>query len=95
MAPATDVGQRRTDADIFAHARLALDQNLAIPATVRVHVDDGVVWLTGTVQQAAERTEAETVVRQVAGVQRIVNRITVFERASEVGLEPPASRRRP
>jgi osmotically-inducible protein OsmY len=89
MTPATRTGLRRTDADIFAEARKALDERPSIPATVRVHMEDGVAWLTGMARRVSERTEAEDVVRQVPGVQRVVNEITVAEPPSAEGFEPP------
>jgi ribulose kinase len=65
------------DVEIAARARRALDQHTSIPATVGVHVGAGVAWLTGTASCRAERTEAEQVVRRVAGVSRVVNQILV------------------
>jgi hypothetical protein len=67
----------------------ALDERPSIPATVRVHIDDGTAWLTGTVRLTSERVEAEDVVRQIPGVQRIVNKIAVAQLPSEEGFEPP------
>ena len=89
MTPAADTGPRRMDAEIFAQARKALDERPSIPATVRVHIDDGVAWLTGMARRASERTEAEDVVRQIPGVQQVVNKITVLQPPSEEGFEPP------
>lgn len=79
----------RADADIFTEARHALDQRLSIPATVRIHVDKGIVTLTGNVRLPGERVQAEDVVRRVKGVQRIVNNITVAQVVSAEGLEAP------
>ena len=89
MVRATARTTHRTDAEIFAQARKALDERPSIPATVRVHIDDGTAWLTGTVRLASERVEAEDVVRQVPGVLRIVNKISVTQTASPEGFEPP------
>jgi osmotically-inducible protein OsmY len=89
MTRATTTGPPRSDTDIFAEARRSLDERPSIPATVRVHVDDGVAWLTGMVRRAHERAEAEEVVRNVRGVQRIVNKITVAQPLSKEGFEPP------
>jgi osmotically-inducible protein OsmY len=89
MTRATARSTHRTDAEIFAQARKALDERPSIPAAVRVHVDDGAAWLTGTVQLTSERAEAEDVVRQVPGVQRIVNTIAVAKPVSPEGFEPP------
>jgi osmotically-inducible protein OsmY len=79
----------RTDAEIFAQARRALDESPSLPATVRVHVTNATAWLTGTVRLAAQRTEAEDIVRQVPGVERIVNKIRVTRTARPEGFEPP------
>ena len=79
----------RTDAEIFASARSALDKHPAVPATVRVHVENGIATLTGTVRLPPERAEADAVVRQVDGVQRVVNDITVARPVSAEGFEPP------
>ena len=88
MTPATGTDPRRTDTDIFAEARKALDERPSIPATVHVHVDSGVAWLTGMARRASERIEAEGVVRQIRGVERIVNKITVAEVPDPDGPEP-------
>jgi osmotically-inducible protein OsmY len=91
MTSSTPTARRRTDADIFAEARKALDERPSIPATVHVHIGEGVAWLTGTVRRATERIEAEDVVRHVDGVQRVVNRITVAEPPDEEDFGPPAA----
>jgi osmotically-inducible protein OsmY len=56
---------------------------------VRVHVDRGTVTLTGTVRWPIERSEAEDVVRQIAGVQRVVNDLVVARVANPEGFEGP------
>jgi osmotically-inducible protein OsmY len=81
----------RLDPDIFAAARKALDDNPGVPQDVRVHVDRGTVTLTGTVRRQHEKSEAESVVRQVEGVRRIVNDITVAQVVSAAGFEAPES----
>jgi osmotically-inducible protein OsmY len=82
----------RLDPDIFAAARKALDDDPRVPQDVRVHVDRGTVTLTGTVRWPQERSEAEAVVRQIDGVQVIVNRITVAQVVNPEGFEAPESR---
>ena len=82
----------RLDPDIFAAARKALDDDPRVPQDVRVHVDRGEVTLTGTVRWQQERSEAETVVRRVDGVRRIVNNITVANVVNPEGFEAPESR---
>jgi osmotically-inducible protein OsmY len=89
MTRAAETTPHRADTDIFAQARKALDDDPSIPATVRIHIEEGLAWLTGTVRRASERRDAEEVVRQVPGVQRVVNKITVADRLSEEGFEPP------
>lgn len=79
----------RTDAEIFTAARNALELRPNVPATVRVHVDRGIVTLTGSVRLPTERAEAEEAVRHVDGVRRVVNSITVAQRVSAEGFEPP------
>ena len=80
---------RRTDAQMFAEARSALDGRPTIPATVRVHVYRGIATLTGSVRRASESAEAEHVVRRVAGIERVVNDINVAHPPSEEGFEAP------
>ena len=89
MEPAATDPTPRTDADVFGAARRALDLRPGVPAAVRVHVDDGVATLTGTVRLPSERAEAEDALRQVAGVRRIVNEIAVTHVPSAEGFEPP------
>lgn len=71
---------RRADTEIFAEARHALDRSLDVPQTVRVHVIDGVVTLTGIVRLPHQRTQAAAAVRGIEGVQRLVNHIVATER---------------
>jgi osmotically-inducible protein OsmY len=94
MAHAAAPGHRRSDTEIFAEARKALDDCPSIPATVRVHVEDGVAWLTGMARHAPEAAEAEAVVRQVPGVQRVVNKIALAEATPPQGFEPPEQDKR-
>ena len=80
-----------TDAEVFGAARRALDLRPGVPAAVRVHVDDGVATLTGTVRLPSERAEAEDALRQVPGVRRIVNDIAVTQVPRPEGSEPPGA----
>ena len=63
-----------------------------IPGTVRVHLNQGIATLTGSVRLPAERVEAEEAVRQVSGVHQIVNDITVAVAINAEGFEAPADR---
>lgn len=68
-----------SDAAVFADARKRLDDSPTVPGTVRVHVDDGHVTLTGSVQHPSQRAEAEHVVRPIIGGRRLVNNIVVMD----------------
>ena len=69
----------RSDTHIFADARRALDLATDISAGVRVHVEGGVATLTGVALHRKERARAETLVRQIAGVQRVVNHVVAAD----------------
>lgn len=79
----------RLDAEIFAEARRALDGRPAVPATVHVHVRDGVITLTGSVRLASQQLEAEEAIRHVPGLQRLVNDLVVSEMPNVLGFEAP------
>ena len=72
---------------VFGKARKALDECETVPGTVRVHVENGTVTLTGSVDRLAQRTDAERAVRPVIGNRRLVNKITV---GNLPGVEEPA-----
>ena len=82
----------RLDADIFAAARKALDDEPKIPQNVRIHVDSGTVTLTGSVRWPDEKSAAETIVQQIDGVRAVVNDISVAQVANPKGFEAPQSR---
>ena len=88
MKPATPV-THRPDAEIFVEARHALDERPAVPATVHLHVNHGVITLTGGVRLPAQQLEAEEAIRHVPGIRRLVNDIVVAEMPSVLGFEPP------
>jgi osmotically-inducible protein OsmY len=88
MKPAPSITPR-PDAEIFVDARHALDERPAVPATVRVHVNDGVVTLTGSVRLPSQQLEAEETIRHVPGLRRLVNDIVVADMPSVLGFEPP------
>ena len=79
----------RTDSEIFVDARRALDLRSQVPAGIHVHVEHGVATLSGTVQWPAERADAEDAVRQVAGIQRLVNEIAISQIPDAEGIGPP------
>jgi osmotically-inducible protein OsmY len=80
----------RPDSDIFSEARAALDRDPGVPHTVRLHVHRGIVTLTGSVRWAAERTQAEAALRDIDGIQRLVNDVTVAASVNAAGFEPPS-----
>lgn len=88
MKPAAPV-THRPDAEIFVDARHALDERPTVPTTVRVHVNDGVATLTGSVRLPSQQLEAEEAIRHVPGLRRLVNDIVVAEMPSVLGFEPP------
>jgi osmotically-inducible protein OsmY len=78
MGATTGRGARRSDAEVFAEARQRLDNCPTVPGTVRVHVEDGTVTLTGSVQQPSHRADAERSVRPGIGTRHLVNKIIVM-----------------
>jgi osmotically-inducible protein OsmY len=69
--------EERNDAAVFADARKRLDDSPTVPSTVHVHVEDGLVSLTGSVLRPSQRTDAENTVRPLIGRRRLLNKITV------------------
>lgn len=88
MKPAA-TATHRPDAEIFVDARHALDERPAVPATVHVHVNNGVATLTGSVRFASQQLEAEEAIRHVRGLRRLVNDIVVSEMPNVLGFERP------
>jgi osmotically-inducible protein OsmY len=60
-----------------AQARLDLMADLGPPGSIRVQTFDNVVYLNGIVDGGLAKRNAETVVRQVPGVQQVVDDIDV------------------
>jgi osmotically-inducible protein OsmY len=89
MARTTLTGTHRDDTELFGAARTALDRHTGVPATIHVHVENGIATLTGTARLAAERTAAVNVVRGVSGIVQVVNKIVVTQGATPPDLEPP------
>ena len=71
--------EERSDTAVFADARRHLDDCPTVPSTVHVHVEDGLVTLTGSVPRASQRTDAEQTVRPLIGDRRLLNKINVTE----------------
>jgi osmotically-inducible protein OsmY len=67
----------RADAEIAHEALHRLRNNVAIPLAVQAVVHEGVITLDGTVSWLHQRAAAESAVRFLAGVTRVVNDITI------------------
>jgi osmotically-inducible protein OsmY len=67
------------DAKITADSEARLNQmaDLGPPGSIRVQTIGGIVYLNGLVDGGLAKRDAEAAVRQVAGVQKIVNDIDV------------------
>jgi osmotically-inducible protein OsmY len=78
----------RTDADIAAAVKHALDWNTSIPLNkVHVTVDNGWVTLKGELEWQYQRQEAERVVRSLWGVKGVSNLISIKPAASPTDLK--------
>jgi osmotically-inducible protein OsmY len=76
---------RRTDGDIAAAVRMALEWDVLVPhERIRSTVTDGVVTLEGDVDFWNEYDDAARAVRNLAGVREVKNLITVDPRARPV-----------
>lgn len=74
-----------TDTEIAQAIRAALEWNVMVPdERIETTVSNGVVTLTGNVDFWTQRQDAERVVRDLAGVRAVVNKIEVVP-ASAVG----------
>ncbi|HEX2943390.1 MAG TPA: BON domain-containing protein [Rhodopila sp.] len=82
-------GHRHADEELSRRARQVLDWDAVIPARqIEVASEGGVVTLSGTVNDAYQRAEAEQRVQHLAGVVHVENRIAIRPRpevAAEVG----------
>ncbi|MEI9949097.1 MAG: BON domain-containing protein [Pseudomonadota bacterium] len=69
---------RRTDAQLAQSVRCALDWDVFIPqANIRSSAIGGQVILEGQVDYCSQRDDAERVVRNIRGVRRVLNQISV------------------
>jgi osmotically-inducible protein OsmY len=68
----------RTDADIAAAARRALEWDAILPVDrIKLSVSKGMVTLEGDVNWHFEKEDAERVVRRLTGVRGVINLLTV------------------
>lgn len=81
--------RERTDADIVEDARLALKiDNRVVPAeAIKVIVSSGWVTLEGNVNHYFQKAEAENLVREIAGVRGITNKIDIKPTARPVEIK--------
>jgi osmotically-inducible protein OsmY len=71
-------GLARTDTEIAQAVRRALEWDVFVPAeTITSTVTDGWVTLDGLVERWSQRADAERAVRNLTGVQGVVNKITI------------------
>lgn len=70
-------GHRRHDAELRGDVLQALTLNSQVPDTIDAMVKDGVVTLTGTAPWRYQRSEAEFVAGNVAGVVNVHNDVDV------------------
>jgi osmotically-inducible protein OsmY len=93
---------RRSDIDIAAAVRNALDWDVFIPDTrIQATVSDGQVTLQGEADHYSQRHDAEETVAHIGGVRRVVNEIVVkpphpaptdIRKSIEAALERRATR---
>jgi osmotically-inducible protein OsmY len=71
-------GLARTDTEIAQAVRRALEWDVFVPAeTITSTVTDGWVTLDGLVERWSQRADAERAVRNLTGVQGVVNKIMI------------------
>lgn len=69
---------QRTDAEIAAAARRALEWDAVVPVErIDITVSKGTVTLAGQVDWSFQKKDAERVVRRLTGVQSVINLLTV------------------
>lgn len=72
--PSVQIDDARIHTELTA--RLASDDDTS-PASIDINVNEGVVHLTGAVDNATARDEAVRIARSVEGVREVVNNISV------------------
>jgi len=81
-------GGERTDSEIAAAAARALEWDaLLVPENIDVTVSKGWITLKGTVDWQYKKTEAERVVRNLAGVKGVSNLIDVKPKAKPADIK--------
>jgi hypothetical protein len=65
------------DIELDVEDALNNDASISDQSRIEVNVEDGVVSLTGTVPTSAEKSRAESVAKNVKGVEEVNNQLTV------------------
>ncbi len=74
-------GQNMDDSTLTTSVKTSLaGERLNTLTRVGVETNNGVVYLTGEVETAAEKSRAGTVASQVKGVKKVVNNLQVIKR---------------
>jgi hyperosmotically inducible periplasmic protein len=84
------------NAAITAQVKTALITDKTAPASkINVNTDKGVVTLLGQVDSAAQKTQAEKVAKNVKGVKKVVNKLTVAKSsgAARAGAKPATAKK--
>ena len=75
------MGENIDDSYITGSVKTKLASDRLVSLTrVEVETNNGIVYLTGEVETAAEKSRAGTVAAQVKGVKRVVNNLQVIKR---------------
>ncbi len=75
----TQVDDTKTKAEVMAKIAADADTN---PFEIEVEVNEGVVHLTGMVEEAADREEAERLAATASGVREVVNDIQIGDQSA-------------
>ena len=71
---------KRTDIDIAHAVAETLRWDVEVPDRIKARVDEGWVWLDGTVEWEYQRSAAERAVRYLTGVKGVSNNLKLFAR---------------
>jgi osmotically-inducible protein OsmY len=80
--PSTEIRTQRDEDIATAVSHVLADDTRVQAMNVKVAVEHGVVTLTGSANNAAERQAAEDLSRRVAGVRDVENRLVIAEKGS-------------
>lgn len=81
----------RSDADIINDVQARIHANAQLAATpITVQANSGVVVLSGTVANEADRALVEGAAKQAEGVKSVINNIQIVTAATPPAAEPPS-----